>query len=322
VTLSFLTPWAALVALGGLAGLAALIGGERRSRAVCRALGLAPRSWLVAALPAVALVLVAAFLGLAAAQPVLARVHAGEGRKDAEALVVIDISRSMLARRHANGLTRIDRAKAIAQEVRTALPGVPVGIASLTDRVLPHLFPTTNEDVFVSTLDRSVGIERPPPDRTGRGRATALAALRLLGTGNYFSPGTTKRVAVVLTDGESVPVRISTLQRGLEQGGVTPLFVHVWNVDERIFRPGGRPLRQYVADPDSPGFLRSVATAVGGEMFEEGDVAGLVRASRTAIGEGPLGPSGRELQTLELAPYAVLASFLPLLFLVWRRNLA
>jgi hypothetical protein len=34
-----------------------------------------------------------------------------------------------------------------------------------------------------------------------------------------------------------------------------------------------------------------------------------------------MGPSGRELQSFELAPYAVLASFVPLLFLVWRRNL-
>jgi hypothetical protein len=322
VTLSFLTPWAALVALVGLAGLAGLASGERRSRAVCRALGLVPRPWLAAAVPGLAVVLVAAFLGLAAAQPVVARVHAGEGRKDAEALVVIDISRSMLARRHANGLSRMDRAKTIAQEVGAALPGVPVGIASLTDRVLPHLFPTTNQDVFASTLDRAVGIERPPPDRTGRGRATALGALALLGTGNFFGPRTTKRVAIVLTDGESLPVRISTLERGLARGGVRLLVVHVWDVDERIFRPGGRPLRQYVADPDSPDFLRSVADAVGGQMFEEEDVAGVVRATRTAIGEGPLGPSGRELQTLELAPYAVLGSFVPLLFLVWRRNLA
>lgn len=322
MTLSFLTPWAALVALVGAIAVAALVGGERRSRAVCRALGLTPRSGLGAAIPAFAILLVAGFLGLAAAQPVVARVRAGEGRKDAEALLVIDISRSMLARRHANGPARIDRAKAIAQQVRAALPGVPVGIASLTDRVLPHLFPTTNEDVFVTTLGRSVGVERPPPDRTGRGRVTALGALRLLGAGNFFGPGTTRRVAVVLTDGESTPVRISTLEAGLAQGGITPFFVHVWNVDERIFRPDGRPLRQYVADPDSPDFLRSVATAVGGRMFDEGDVTGVVRASRDAIGEGPLGPSGRELQTLELAPYAVLASFVPLLFLVWRRNLA
>jgi hypothetical protein len=33
-----------------------------------------------------------------------------------------------------------------------------------------------------------------------------------------------------------------------------------------------------------------------------------------------MGPSGRELQSLELAPYAVLASVAPLLFLLWRRN--
>ena len=38
-----------------------------------------------------------------------------------------------------------------------------VGIASLTDRVLPHLFPSTDVDVFEATIERSMAIERPPP---------------------------------------------------------------------------------------------------------------------------------------------------------------
>jgi hypothetical protein len=266
-------------------------------------------------------VLAATLLALAAAQPVVATVRNGEARTDAEALVVVDISRSMLAKRRPQGLTRIERARTIAKDVRAALPGVPVGVASLTDRVLPHLFPTSNQDVFVATLDRALGIERPPPDRSGRGRATSLRALAALGTANFFRPGARKRVAIVLTDGESVPVRVTTLENALARGNVTLLLVHVWGADERIFLPSGRPLPEYLADPDTPGFLNSLTNAIGARVFAEDEAGRVARAARDALGSGPMGPSGRELQSLELAPYAVLGSFVPLLFLVWRRNL-
>ena len=33
----------------------------------------------------------------------------------------------------------------------------------MTNRVLPHLFPSANEDIFQATLERAIGIERPPP---------------------------------------------------------------------------------------------------------------------------------------------------------------
>jgi hypothetical protein len=320
MTLSFLTPWGAVVGLLGALALWALIGAERRSRAVARALGLVPRSRLTAALPAVAIVLVAILLALAAAQPVVATVRNGKGRTDAEALVVVDISRSMLARRQAEGATRIDRARAIAKEIRGSLSGVPVGVASLTDRVLPHLFPTTNQDVFIATLDRAVGIEKPPPDRSGRGRATSLGALGAVGRSNYFRPGATRRVAIVLTDGESLPVRVAPLEAALAGGNVKLVLVHVWGVDERIFGPNGAPVREYVADPDTPVFLSSLANSIGARVFDENEAGAAARVVRQTIGSGPVGVSGRELDTVELAPYAVLASFVPLVFLVWRRN--
>jgi hypothetical protein len=322
LTLSFLTPWAAVVGLLGAVALWALVGAERRARAVCRALGLVPRPWLAAAIPSLALVLASTLVALAVAQPVVATVRRGEARTDAEALVVLDISRSMLAQRRPRALMRIERARTIAKEVRAALPGVPVGLASLTDRVLPHLFPTTNQDVFVATLDRAVGIERPPPDRSGRGRATSLRALGALGRSNFFRPGARKRVAIVLTDGESRPVRVAALEAALAGGNVTLVLVHVWGVEERIFRADGTPLPEYLADPDTPGFLASLSNAIGARVFDEDEAGRVARAAREAIGAGPMGPSGRELQSLELAPYAVLGSFLPLLFLVWRRNLA
>jgi hypothetical protein len=77
-----------------------------------------------------------------------------------------------------------------------------------------------------------------------------------------------------------------------------------------------------VADPDTPGFVESLTNAIGATTFAEDQAGRVGRAVRSAIGEGPMGPTGRELQSVELAPYAVLAALLPLAFLIWRRNLA
>jgi hypothetical protein len=228
----------------------------------------------------------------------------------------------MLARSGRGGVTRFDRARRLAKDLHAEVGGdVPVGLASLTDRVLPHLFPTASSDVFLSTLDRAMGIERPPPDRTGRGRATSLGALAALGGKNFFRPATTKRVAVVFTDGESVPVRVAPLQAGLAEGAVTPVFVRLWSADEQIFDAAGRPLEEYVADPDSVAVLDSVGNALGSRVFGEGDTKAIAAEVRRALGEGPTGPAGRQLRSVELAPYSVAVAFLPLLVLLWRRNL-
>src|SRR4029077_1192606 len=95
-----------------------------------------------------ALVLAITLLGLAAAQPVVASPHRSTVRRDADVFVVLDTSRSMLASRAPATPTRFDRARAIARGLDKALPAAAVGIASMTDRVLPHLFPTVNRADF------------------------------------------------------------------------------------------------------------------------------------------------------------------------------
>src|SRR5207247_878048 len=103
-------------------------------------------------------------------------------RTDVQAYVVLDTSKSMAASAGAGGETRLDRAKGEALEVREGLSSVRFGIASLTDRVLPHLFPTGDPAVFATTLRQSVGIDRPPPGVNST-RATSFAALANLGEG-------------------------------------------------------------------------------------------------------------------------------------------
>jgi hypothetical protein len=162
--LIFLSPKGALVALGVLVPLAALVLVARRGSRLRAALAV-PRAtrWRLA-VPTVAAALVAALFGVAAAQPVAESETALEVRTDAEAYVVIDISRSMLARSGLDGAMRLARAKAAAVKLRSALPEIPVGVASLTDRVLPHLFPSADADTFRTTVALALGIEQPPPN--------------------------------------------------------------------------------------------------------------------------------------------------------------
>jgi hypothetical protein len=322
LTVALLSPEAGLVALLAAAALAATYAVEVRSRRLCRMLGLRPARLSAAALPAVAIALAGGLLGLAAAQPVVSEQRPLEGRTDAEVLVVLDITRSMLARPSPGRPARFERARAAAKELRGALPGVPVGLVSLSDRVLPHLFPTPSENAFAATLDRAMGVERPPPDRLGRGRITALGALATLATHNFFGAGSRKRVAVVVTDGESVPVDAGTLRARFFRTRITPVFLHVWALEERVFAAGGRIERGYRPDPASRELLASLAATLDGGAFAEAELGAAVAATRAAVGDGPRGEHGRELQAVELAPVAALAAVAPLLLLLWRRNLS
>jgi hypothetical protein len=169
-------------------------------------------------------------------------------------------------------------------------------------------------------VERALGIERPPPDRLGRGRATTLGALGGLGRRNFFGPGAARRVAVVLTDGESVPVAIPALARRLGAGRVRLVIVRLWGEDERVFDARGRPVSNYRPDPSSAGVLEEVAQATGATLVDEHEAGEALGALRTGLGRGPTSAQSRRLVTTELAPFAVLAAGFPLLFLVWGRN--
>jgi hypothetical protein len=317
-SLSFLTPPAGLVGLLAVLPLLAFLGRERRARRVRKTLGLvepAPghRRRLLAALLALPVL-----IGLAAAQPVLDRSTPVRERADAEVFFVLDTSRSMLAAGGLDEPTRLERAKATAVKVRERLPGVPAGIASLTDRTLPYLFPTVDAGSFRSTLARTVCVECPSPQFYAATIATDLSGLAAVGRLGYFSEGTGKRLLVVLTDGETRPVR-PTLVVALEKAGIRTVFVHVWGADESIFVTS-KPEPQYQPDPSSERALTQAAELVGGAVFDEEDVDGAVARARRELGNGPTRDrSQRDL--LALMPYATLAAILPLGLVLRRRNL-
>ena len=97
MSLTILTPLGALLALGIVVPLIALLRARRKAGRVRDVLGVTqPRRRTLAA-PLGALGLGATLLGLAAAQPVFEWTRDRTVRTDAEAFVVVDVTRSMLA---------------------------------------------------------------------------------------------------------------------------------------------------------------------------------------------------------------------------------
>jgi hypothetical protein len=318
--LIFLSPRGALVAVGVLVPLLALLFVRRRAGRVRTTLGLVePRAaGLVAAVAA--MIAAGACVGLAAAQPVVEQTTQVRMRTDAEAYVVLDVSRSMLAKRGAGGATRFERAKTTAVALRSALPEIPVGVVSLTDRALPHLFPSIDQDVFDATIDRSLGIERPPPRSSFASLATSLEALTTIRTHRFFAPASRKRLLLVLTDGESQPVagaRLGTLFR--RPPAIDVVFVHFWHQDERVFTAGA-PEPQYRPDRSARVVLDGLAKLLSGEVYAESEAGAAVEKAREVFGSGPTVVRGEQSGEIALAPYLAGAVLAPLALLLWRRE--
>jgi hypothetical protein len=317
---TLLTPLGAVIAFAAIVPLVALALLRRRGDFVRRSIGLpSPRASLLRVAVA-SIVLAGVLVGLAAAQPRLEWTSDQRVRDDAEAIVVIDTSRSMLARRTPRAQMRYDRAAEAALRFRAAFGDVPMGIASLTDRVLPHLFPSGNDDVFASTLHRSLGVDRPPPQGSFASTATRLAALESIVTRRFFTPTVRHRLIVVFTDGESVPISGAKMAAAFRRPpGIDTIFIHFWHSDERVF-DGGQPEPQYSPDPRSRAILDAAAETLGGRVFAEGDVDEAIGAARKGLGEGPTVVQGQKRNRLALAPYLAGAAFLPLALLLWRRD--
>lgn len=320
MSVQFLSPLAALIAVLGVVPALALLAARRRAQLVRGRLGLpepAPRSLLPAV---VAVCAVAGLVGLAAAQPVVDRSKQGYVRSDAEALFVLDTSRSMLAQPGPSGLDRLARAKRAATALRAAIGQVPVGLASITDRTLPYLLPTADADVFAATLARAADIEQPPPIQRYSTRVTTLAALAGVATENFYSPSAKRRLLVVFTDGESRPFD-SALIGGVfrRPPGIGTIFVRFGGGGERIYSNGTLEAA-YRPYPRSGPTVQRLAAATGGRAFSEGQLSEAAGAMRAYLGTGPKAPVGRQPARLVVAPYVLAVLIVPLAVLLRRRD--
>ncbi len=307
----FATPAAALAALVGLVPVAVALQRSRRARGLRRELGLPePRAVSRVARP-LALGCAFALLGLAAAQPSLARQRERLVRTDVQMLVVLDTSRSMLASLGPDTAPRYRRAAAFAGRLHAALPELAAGVASLNNRLLPYLFPTVDEQAYASVLGLAYGIQRPPPAVDPDPVATTFDQLGQVTTQRFFPREARKRLLVVLSDAETRPFDAARTLSALRRARTTPIVVRFWQPGERIFRPGRAPESYRSTQPDELEKLR----AAGWPAYSEGHLTAVVHRIKKAIGSGPLAALGYRRRETPIAPEIALAALAPLLFL-------
>lgn len=316
---SFLTPLDGLFVLVAAVPLGALVLTERRSGRIRRAFGLIDPSRVKLAPVALSLILLPALVAIAATQPVVVHQHLVNDRADAQAFYIFDTSLSMQASSGPGKPSRLARAKRLALRLRATMPDVPIGIASMTDRSLPNLMPTTDARLFERTLGESVAIDTPPPSQPYQGRATEFQALAPVVAANFFPPTVARKLVVVFTDGEAQP--ISPILGLTLQRRVTPIYVHVWAPGELLYdRRHGKPDPHYAADPASASALAELARITSGQVFNEDQLSKIAHASRNAVGYGGTVTHVDAYARVALAPWFVLGGVLPLGFLFWRRN--
>jgi hypothetical protein len=311
-SLTFLTPAAALVAAAVLVPLTCFVLAERRVAVVRRVLTLdAPRGGAdVGALASLAAVVL--LLGLAAAQPALSSRTAQQVRTEAEALFLLDISQSMAAATRRGGSTRLERASSAAIRLRSSIPSVPSGVATLTDRVLPNLLPVADVAAFDATVNQTVAINEPPP-RELNVRATNFTALASIPDSGYFASSAKHRAVVLLTDGESSFFDAGSVGRALAAAPNTAFVaVQFWRSGESIYKASGKPDPNYRPDAASKTQLAALATATHGRVFSEGTLGRAASALRAMLGRGPTRSIGSTRTTHPLAPYIALLALLPL----------
>ena len=293
---------------------------EKRTGRVRRIFSLASPRRRDLVVVAAALAVLPALLAVAAAQPVVVHRQRVAERLDAQAFVVFDTTQSMNARESPDSPTRLERAKRDAERLVRRLGSIPVGVATMTDRVLPDLMPTTDLALVLHTIDASVATNEPPPIEQYRGRVPTLQALFPISRNNLFPPGVKHRILVIFTDGETSPLPHQLGFAIAQQLTIPPLFVHVWGPNERLYVKD-RVDPRYQPDPASGSVLSQFAEATKGRVFGEQDLGALVHEIHSEAGTRPARMMTLGYGRSALGPWFLLAGIVPLGFLLYRRNL-
>jgi hypothetical protein len=188
---------------------------------------------------------------------------------------------------------------------------------------------------FADTVDGAIDVLKPPPPAFQLVATTfdPLAALRDQG---FFAPAARRRVAVLLTDGESITYFPQTVGQRLT-GTLPPVFlsgrqlrpqspVHLIVIrfgtsQDRVYRADGTVDPGYRPDLRAPAIVEELTREAHGEAFDGSQLGAAKTALRRAIGSGSKSKHVTQMKTKRLAVYTAGVALLPLGLIVWRRNL-
>ena len=167
-----------------------------------------------------------------------------------------------------------------------------------------------------------MGVDRPPPLQRANRVASTFDALRAVPTRNFFAPQATKRLVVYLTDGESrvfSPRRMRAAFRAGKTGSLRRALLGARASASSA--PTARPRRSTQADPASAEAVRDAGRrGRAAARSTRTSSTSARRRRREYVGEGDAGRCGEDSSRTTLAPYLFLGAFVPLGFLLWRRN--
>jgi hypothetical protein len=304
--LVFLTPSAALVGLAFLVPLATLVWRERVGFRARAHLGLRrPNAIRLLARP-VGLLLLGALVAAAAAQPAIRKSASVPMRADAELYLTFDVTRSMLARSALDKPVRFERARVLAREIHGGLLDVPTGVATLTNRMMPLLFPTGDERGVSAVLANSVRIMQPQPARLTAPRATQLGALTLAADRSYYNPEAKRRALVVFSDLDTDYFSLEATLKLLRDHDIEPFVVRVAAAGEQIFDEKGRVLAYRPTSTVSVAQLKRA----GWHAFQENEAQRVVSEVKTYLGTGTMRGNGLIQSQRNVAMYVALLALL------------
>lgn len=311
--LSLRSPWGLLLCALALVPLGVIALAFARQRRVARALGLEPPPGLRATKAVARPVLACLLVGVAAARPVWMTTERQAARTSSEVVFVTDVSQSMLAAPRAGAPTRLDRTRFIVRQMRAAVPDVPAGVAGLTDRALPYLFPTLDAGAFDDTVRRSVLPDAPQPQGIADVTSNFVPVAQLARNG-FFSPEARHRTCVLVTDGETRSVLPAPR-------GCTLIVVRVGGSGDRIFGRNGRIDAEYRPEGSAASTLGRLARAARGVPYTERDIGAATAALQKAAEAGPRTRVGTGTTVHLLAPYFAALALTVVSVLLLRRYL-
>jgi hypothetical protein len=200
---------------------------------------------------------------------------------------------------------------ALGRRIHGALRDVPTGVATLTNQMMPLLFPTGDERGVSAVIDHSLKLMQPPPAALTAARASQLGALTLAADRSYFNPGLRKRVLVVLSDLDTDFFSLDGTLKLLRRHRIEPFLIRVAAPGEQIFDNHGRPESYTSVSTVSVRSLRSA----GWHAYEEGQTRQVIADIRSYLGTGTTRPSGVIETQRSLARLAALGALLMVLAL-------
>jgi hypothetical protein len=283
-----LSPWAALVGLAFILPLAALVLRERRDARLRAVLGLLAPTRRLRLLRALGIAVAGLLVAAAAAQPTLRDTGGAQMRSDVELYLAFDVSRSMGATASPGARNRLDRSLALARRLHGGLQDVPTGVATLTTRMLPLLFPIMDGRGVPAVLGGSVALMQPPPTALTTPRASQVGAITLAAHRTYFSRSARRRALVVFSDLDSDEFGLSGTLTTLRRARIEPFVVRVAAPGDRLFASDGRPDAYRSTSTLAVSQLRGA----GWHAYEESQLERLARDVQQFLGTGPTRRSG------------------------------